>query len=227
MSSSSRSSLVFHQEDRIDPEDGRPYPRVSFLEQYGPEEGLRRWQAAGRQQMPGVPGLGIKCQEGCDREAEVYCHDCNIAYCTHVCCVTAHRKKELQHNRITYTLAGARVVLDNVEASVKFLDESPMTMFSFQNSLNDLLQRKAAAIAAEDYAEAQRLKESIQTLQQQHPQSHVAGPQAGQVPHKHVPAYPGNRSFGSTPFATPVPQFTPHAPSWIGSPNRTVQSWTL
>ena len=150
------------QEHRVDPEDGYMYPKSSFIEVYGPEDGERRW---------GMAAQHAECSvSDCPRQAEVFCHECRAAYCSQTCMVHAHRLKKCTHaahNKVTYTLAGARHVIENSEVSpVKSLvpqDPSPFPAQQQQqyhsnspvdgraSMLHQLQARKAAALQIEDY----------------------------------------------------------------------------
>eukprot|EP01059_Diplonema_ambulator_P004119 TRINITY_DN13818_c0_g1_i1.p2 TRINITY_DN13818_c0_g1~~TRINITY_DN13818_c0_g1_i1.p2 ORF type:complete len:208 (+),score=31.85 TRINITY_DN13818_c0_g1_i1:35-625(+) len=194
---------AFGEEERIDSTDGRPYNRQSFIETYGHDEGMRRWAASRRHNdRPG--GLGALCHfPTCGKYAEVYCLDCDKFFCSHVCVVHQHRKVP-GHTRVTYTLAGARPVLENASLGNP---SSPGRYEDHSTSLNQLIQRKQQAVAVEDYVEAQRLKEMIEQYQYQ-------------VPSHHVP--PASSPYQSLmPISPPVASYNPPGPYSPGG------SWSM
>ena len=129
--------------------DGRAFTKQSFLERYGEGEGLARWKAAPPADGTHVSGLGLNCASaGCGRESEAYCHDCKESFCSYACLCTWHRKKRAKnHNRITYTLSGARRLTEGSESY------SPRkTIEELQPRINDLEHQKQMAVQTEDYS---------------------------------------------------------------------------
>eukprot|EP01060_Flectonema_neradi_P041298 TRINITY_DN9768_c0_g1_i1.p1 TRINITY_DN9768_c0_g1~~TRINITY_DN9768_c0_g1_i1.p1 ORF type:complete len:229 (+),score=25.78 TRINITY_DN9768_c0_g1_i1:41-727(+) len=227
-------SIPDDQERRIDPEDGYMYPKSSFLEVYGPHEGERRWSMAG--------GYSECSVIDCPRQAEVFCHECRAAFCSQTCMVHSHRLKKCPHahNKITYTLAGARHVIENQHVGSVSPSQEPSPfpdhrtaahphlshVDSRSSMLHQLQSRKAAALQVEDYGEAQRIKEMIDSIHTQ-----PLSPQPGYVQTAPLSprSHPGHSPHGFHPavVSSPGSYYQPH-PLYTppGGMNR-VGEWSL
>eukprot|EP01061_Rhynchopus_euleeides_P011888 TRINITY_DN21492_c0_g1_i1.p1 TRINITY_DN21492_c0_g1~~TRINITY_DN21492_c0_g1_i1.p1 ORF type:complete len:248 (+),score=27.57 TRINITY_DN21492_c0_g1_i1:47-745(+) len=194
---------------RVNPHDRRGHTMQSFIHDYGEEEGMRHWQAA-RPDRAKVT-LGQCASLDCMKEAEVFCHDCREAYCSYACLCTAHRTARItDHNRITYTLAGARRM---IEGSEMYSPRKSSPIDDVQSRLADLRKSKAAAVAAEDYSAAQRYKEMLESLLASEATAYqVPYQQAGQQPgYSFAPSQHVLRSHSPPPptYQSPGP-FSPH-----------------